>query len=157
MREIAQEFMGAELGDSRLNTRLVELAKCFEKRHGQSITFSCSDWKTAKSAYRFFDNRGFSESDIIAPHIQATEARVNSLNKTVLVVHDTTEFNYTHHNKTEGLGYLTTNHTSTEEQKIISHGFLMHASLALTKDGGRYVSEAMDSRSDESSKIQKGW
>ena len=52
MKEIAEEFMGAELGDGRLNKRLVELAKCFEKKHGQSITFSCNDWKTAKSARR---------------------------------------------------------------------------------------------------------
>ena len=34
MKEIAEEFMGAELGDGRLNKRLVELAKCFEKKHG---------------------------------------------------------------------------------------------------------------------------
>ena len=135
MEGIEGEFAGAQLGDTRLNKRLVELARIFEKKHGHSIAFSCSDWKTTKSAYRFFDNDGFSEGDIIAPHIQATEARVNSLGKMVLVAHDTTELNYTHHNQTAGLGYLQSVHTSTMEQKIISYGFLMHASLALTTDG----------------------
>lgn len=135
MTRIEDEFSGANLGDERLNKRLLELARCFEMKHGHSITFTCSDWKTSKSAYRFFDNDGFTESDIIAPHIRATEARVNSLSERVLIVHDTTEFNYTHHNKTEGLGYLHTNNITKGEQKIISSGFLMHASMALNNDG----------------------
>lgn len=132
---IEEEFAGVQLGDGRLNKRILELAKCFEKKHGHSVAYSCSDWKTAKSAYRFFDNEEFNESDIIAPHIKATEARVNRLGETVLVIHDTTEFNYAHHNATEGLGYLETKPISAEEQQILSNGFLMHASMALTRDG----------------------
>jgi len=132
---LEEEFAGAQLGDERLNKRLVELAQCFEAKHGRSILFSCADWKTSKSAYRFFDNGRFSETDILAPHIRATAARVNSLREKVLVVHDTTECNYTHHHATEGLGYLTTGHISSGKEQLLTYGFLMHASMALTQDG----------------------
>lgn len=133
---IEDEFSGADLGDERLNKRLVELASCFERRHGGAICFSCPDWKVAKSAYRFFDNSRFDESAILAPHIAATQDRVNSIGEPVLVVHDTTEYHYTHHKKTEGLGYLS--RLSTDKAsggEAYSRGFLMHSSLAFTTDG----------------------
>ena len=95
---LEQEFEGADLGDERLNCRLVELANCFARRHGGGISFPCPDWKMAKSAYRFFDNSRFDETAILAPHLAATQKRVDSTEETVLVVHDTTEFQYTHHN-----------------------------------------------------------
>lgn len=132
---LEKEFRGADLGDERLNSRLVELADCFSRRHGGAISFSCPDWKMAKSAYRFFDNSRFDETAILAPHISATQKRVNSTEETLLVVHDTTEFHYTHHNKTEGLGYLSRlSRDKNSEGKAFSRGFLMHTSLALTTD-----------------------
>jgi hypothetical protein len=132
---LEKEFCGANLGDERLNSRLLELAGCFARRHGGAISFSCPDWKMAKSAYRFFDNSRFDETAILAPHIAATHKRVNSTEETVLVVHDTTEFHYTHHNKTEGLGYLSRlSRDKSFGGKAYSQGFLMHTSLALTTD-----------------------
>jgi len=128
-----QEFTGANLGDERLNSRLIELAECFSQRHGRAISFSCPDRKMTKSAYRFFYNSRFDENAILAPHITATQKRVNSLNEKILVIHDTTEYHYTHHNKTEGLGYLSElSKNKASEDKVYSQGFLMHTSLALT-------------------------
>jgi hypothetical protein len=102
---LKEEFAGVDLGDERLNKRLVELASCFERRHGGGVLLSCPTWKEAKAAYRFFDNGRFDEQAIMAPHCACTAKRVNQLKEPVLVIHDTTEFNYTHHTKTEGLGY----------------------------------------------------
>lgn len=62
--KIEREFAGAQLGDERLNKRLVQLAKSFETWHGGAISFSCGDWKSAKAAYRFFDNARFSEQEV---------------------------------------------------------------------------------------------
>ena len=35
--EIESEFASAQLGDQRLNKQLIEIAKLFDKRHGDSI------------------------------------------------------------------------------------------------------------------------
>ena len=64
--EIDSEFASAQLGDKRLDKRLIELAKLFEKRHGKSINFSCGDWKSSKAAYRFFDNERFAHQELPA-------------------------------------------------------------------------------------------
>jgi hypothetical protein len=133
---VREEFSLADLGDERLNQRLLHLADCFESRHGESILTSCRDWKTSKSAYRFFDNSRFGEFDIIAPHFESSRARIQKLGEPVLVVHDSTEFNYTHHRETEGLGYLTTGHKNKEHKELFyTEGILMHSSLAMTTDG----------------------
>lgn len=130
---LSAEFSSVDLGDKRLNERLVEVAKCLERHHGSSISFSCGDWKNSKGAYRFFDNDRFSHEEIVAPHFAMTKSRINSLAQKTLVIHDTTQFNYSHHRETEGLGYLTQVHKVDDE--LLSYGFLMHASLAITPEG----------------------
>lgn len=134
---VREEFEGAEFGDKRLSERILKLSECFSRRHGGSISFSCPDWKMAKSAYRFFDNAKVTESSILEPLIKATQARVCSIaEEKILVIHDTTECHYTHHKKTEGLGYLSEIHkVSSQDEKVFSRGFLMHTSLASTTDG----------------------
>jgi len=131
------ELEGANLGDERLNTRLNELASLLESNHGGAISRSCGDWKNAKAAYRFLDNARFSETDIIAPHLGQTAQRVNraTQQERVLVVHDTTEFNHTEHEGTEGLGYLTGHELSQKTGLSFTKGYLMHASLAITDSG----------------------
>ena len=49
--------------------------------------------------------------------------------------HDTTEFNYSHHQKTKGLGYLTSYSYSSTKEKLFTQGLLMHASMAMTLTG----------------------
>lgn len=132
---LKKEFSGVDLGDERLNNRLLYLAECFSRRHGGGVTFSCPDWKGAKSAYRFFDNERFDEHAILLPHIEATQNRVSSIAEKVLVLHDTTECHYSHLNRVEGLGYLSTFRKDTTKERAYSQGFLMHTSLALTTDG----------------------
>jgi IS4 transposase len=132
---ITEEFVGVNLGDKRLNGRIVELARTFEKNHGQSICLSCGKWSSAKAAYRFFDNDRFDEQKILKPHIESTIRRVNDQKGKVLVIHDTTEFNYSHHHKTQGLGYLTSYKHSRTKQKIYTQGLLMHTSMAMTPAG----------------------
>ena len=70
--DLSAEFSSADLGDQRLNDRLLEIASCLESRHGGSISLSCGDWKNSKAAYRFFDNDRFSHEQIIEPHFAMT-------------------------------------------------------------------------------------
>lgn len=83
-----------------------------------SDSFTCPDWKGAKSAYHFFDNERFDENAILLPHIEATQKRVSSIAEKVLVLHDTTEFNYSHLNRVEGPGYLSTFRKDTIKKRL---------------------------------------
>ncbi len=45
---IKNEFKNPQLGDKGLNHRLEYLAEAFSKNNGESISFSCQDWKSSK-------------------------------------------------------------------------------------------------------------
>ena len=51
----AEEFGGAELGDGRLNRRLIKLAATFADKPTASIPGACPDWSETQAVYRFFD------------------------------------------------------------------------------------------------------
>lgn len=50
-----EEFGGVELGDARLNKRLIKLASDFADKPTASIPGACSGWAETQAAYRFFD------------------------------------------------------------------------------------------------------
>lgn len=61
---------------------------------GAPIPMACQDWANTKVAYRFLSNSAVNESEILAGHFQATQARVAALDGLILVLQDTTEFSY---------------------------------------------------------------
>lgn len=134
---LISEFEGSNLGDVRLSHRLVSLAKQLEAKHGESVLNSCGDWKNAKAAYRFLDNPKFDEQDIVSPHLQQTAKRVKSHKKEepVLIIHDTTSVSFTHHRKTEGLGFISGEYPGKKTEDKYGKGFHLHASLAITDCG----------------------
>ncbi len=93
---IKNEFKNAQLGDKRLNHRLEYLAEALSKNNGESISFSCQDWKSSKAAYRFFDNDNFQAEEILKPHIKQTLNRMNALdeNDMSLILHDLSEITF---------------------------------------------------------------
>jgi hypothetical protein len=50
-----EEFAGAELGDKRLNRRLMKLTERFADKSTASIPGACPDWSKTQTVYRFFD------------------------------------------------------------------------------------------------------
>lgn len=50
-----EEFAGADLGDKRLNRRLMKLAERFADKPTASIAEACPDWSETQGVYRFFD------------------------------------------------------------------------------------------------------
>ncbi len=93
---IKNEFKNPQLGDKGLNHRLEYLAEAFSKNNGESISFSCQDWKSSKAAYRFFDNDNFQAEEILKPHIKQTLNRMNALdeNDMSLILHDSSEITF---------------------------------------------------------------
>ena len=123
---ISAELSGADLGDERLNRRLGLLADQLAERPDESFPKALDDAQL-EAAYRFFGNDRVSPEAILAPHFRQSARRAAERER-VLVVHDTTQFDFPGNSKREGLGRLI---------KPSAQGFFGHFSLALSADGAR--------------------
>ncbi len=127
----AEEMGQTDLGDKRLNDRLVSLCDRFSESPESPINQACKDWAETKAAYRFFQNQDVEAADIIETHRKKTAERAKPY-KTILAIQDTSYFIYTSHTKTKGLGAMS---LKKHVEKIFSNGLVMHACLAVTTDG----------------------
>ena len=98
-----QEFAGLDLGDTRLNDRLVGIADALAAAPMSPISSACGDWSAVKAAYRFFDNDQVSPEKVLGPHFQQTVDRMR-VHERVFAIQDTTYLDYTAHRATHGLG-----------------------------------------------------
>jgi hypothetical protein len=135
---IERELVGSEFTDVRLNKRFRKLFQQLSEGTGESIPLVCQDWANTKAAYRFLSNHRVNEGDILAGHFQSTRERFTATNSTVLVLHDTTEFNY-HRENIQSVGILhrlpVGRHLNGQLQHYVVCGIQMHSSLAVTTDG----------------------
>ncbi len=122
---LSQELGEAELGDERLNRRLGILADLVAQRPDVGFPKALDDAEL-ESAYRFFGNARVTPEAILAPHLRQSARRACE-HQRVLVVHDTTQFEFGGHKKREGLGRLIRP----------GQGFFGHFSLAVAADGSR--------------------
>lgn len=122
---LSSELGDADLGDARLNRRLGLLADRLAERPDASFPKALDDAEL-EAAYRFFGNDSVSAEAILAPHVRQSARRAGE-HRQVLVVHDTTEFEFSGNSKREGLGRLIRP----------GQGFFGHFSLATTADGRR--------------------
>lgn len=129
----AEEFFEVDLGDKRLNQKLIQLCDRFSQAPESPINQACEDWAETKSAYRFFQNDRVEVDDIMAAHSAKTTQRAGDYD-TILALQDTSYFNYTSHLKTEGLGEISKK-KGKHVGEIYSHGLSMHACLAVTTEG----------------------
>ena len=116
-----------DLGDKRLNWRLVETLAALAAQPMASIPQACLDWAATKATYRLLDNDKVSNEKIYAPHYARTRERLRGQER-VLAVQDTTLLDFSHHPQTQGLGPI-----GTAKQK--SQGMVMHSALLLTTAG----------------------
>src|ERR1700678_4553213 len=100
-----REFDSVDFGDKRLNDRVVNLAIRLGDPPTESIPSACQGWHEAKTAYRFFENDKVTAKKLLSPHIKETHNRM-AAEKRVLLLQDTTELDYSTHNKKTGIGYL---------------------------------------------------
>jgi hypothetical protein len=102
---VARELQGLDLGDRRLNRRLVKMVEAFSAHPEASVPQASGDWAATKGAYRFWDSEQVDAAAILAPHLQASRGRA-SCQARVLVVQDTTDLDFSTHASTEGIGPL---------------------------------------------------
>ena len=126
---VKDEFQSADFGDIRLTKRLVAIATRFASKFGSNISSSFSQWKDIKAAYRFFSNKNVKIDTMLSPHKQETIKRIQSQER-VILIQDTTYFNFSDRPKTEGLDITQRSKLSKE-----SEGLMLHNTLAVSEEG----------------------
>jgi len=121
------EFGNADLGDQRLNRRLLEIARDFYAQPQAQIPQACQSRSRTKAAYRFFSHPHTNMDDLLAPHHQSTRMRIAD-KRIVLCPQDTTSLNYSLHPATENLGPI-----GSEREGII--GLIVHDTMAFSIEG----------------------
>jgi len=129
----AEEFAEVNLGDKRLDARLIKLCDRFSDAPESPINQACVDWAETKAAYRFFQNDNVEIGQILAAHCRKTAQRASE-HKTVLALQDTSYFVYTSHPKTKGLGKISLK-KGKNVKKVYSNGLMVHTCLAVTTSG----------------------
>lgn len=122
---VEEEFGEVDLGDERLNRRLLEIVKRLSENSQGSLPAASQDPAMLKAIYRFFDNEYIEPKDLLCGHIAATYKRMGQ-EKLVLAPNDTCLLDLSTHKTTEGLGPL-----GSEKQQ----GLLMHNTAAFTEEG----------------------
>lgn len=127
------EFNEVDLGDKRLDSRLMKLSDSLSESPESPINQACADWAETKAAYRFFQNKNVDVKKIMSAHREKTSARATG-HHTILALQDTSYLIYTNHPKTKGLGKISMKNGRNVD-KIYSSGLVMHTCLAVTTKG----------------------
>jgi hypothetical protein len=102
---IEQEFSLCNLGDRRRNQRLKTIMSRISQDPSQSLSSACRGSAEVVACGRFLDNEAVSQSQLLAPHRQASLERIKQHPK-VLFDMDTTELDFTAKQKLQGTGPL---------------------------------------------------
>jgi len=114
---VARELRHVDLGDKRLNRRLVTLVEALAAKPTDSVPEACGSWAATKGAYRFWDSSRVNPDAIEQGHIRSTLERLERCER-VLSIQDTTSLDFTHHRATKGLGHL--DHPARQGLKVHS-------------------------------------
>jgi hypothetical protein len=117
-----RNFGHAQLGDQRRTRRLVDLANQMALRPGGTLPQKIRSPADLQAFYRLMRKKQVTHAAILEAHRQATVARIEELEGTVLVIHDTTELEYTTHKSLDGLGKIGNGNR---------RGYITHNSLAV--------------------------
>lgn len=113
-------FADADLGDRRRTRRLVDAAAHIAAQPEKTFT-QVFDWNDLRGFYRLCDQDQASHRAILQPHWQRTRQAM-AQESLVLILHDTTELDFTHHPALAGVGPIGDGN---------GKGFLQHNSLAV--------------------------
>jgi hypothetical protein len=116
-------FAGVELGDVRRTRRLVKAATRIAERPEGSLP-SKFDWNELRGVYRLMNRPEATHAQILEPHYRQVREEM-SRHPVVLIVHDTTELDFTSHRALRGSGSVGWG----------GRGLLQHNSLAILPEG----------------------
>jgi hypothetical protein len=91
--KLKDEYLGADLGDARLNARLPAIGLRMGEQPEGSFPEAAANDAELEATYRFVNNRRVSPEAILAPHVRQTVQRASTCDSPV-VAHDTSEFSF---------------------------------------------------------------
>ena len=115
-------FGHAELGDARRTKRLVQSANILARHPGGTLPDKFKSPKDLKAFYRLCNSEHVTHEAVLHAHRDVTLDRIAAMKRPVLVLHDSTEFDYTSHYSLEGLGQIGNGNRK---------GYITHNSLAV--------------------------
>ena len=114
------QFADAQLGDRRRTRRLIASAAQIAAHPEKPFT-QVFDWNQLRGFYRLCDQPQATLASVMQPHWQLTRQAMGQ-HPLVLILHDTTELDFSSHKKLTGTGQIGNEN---------GRGFLQHNSLAL--------------------------
>jgi hypothetical protein len=123
---IGDEFDGCNLGDPRREKRLESIADALHRQPQAGLPCAMRGEAELEGLYRFLNNGHVDPQSVLSGHIRKTVERIGS--KPVVVVHDTTEFDFTMRDEIAGLGRLRAPYTQ---------GFFTHYAIAVSGEETR--------------------
>jgi len=123
MNWVETEFKAVDLGDARLNRRVIKIVETLGLAPGRTIPQAFQSWSSIKACYNFFSNDLISEKKIINPHVEQTIERMKEY-PVVLLPNDTSELDYNSKDAIEGRERI----TNTKK------GLWLHPTIAVTPD-----------------------
>ena len=124
----SEELRYVQLGDARLNRRLIKMVETFSENPECSVPRACKTWAATRASYEFWDNPRVKPDDIIQAHKKSTIERIQG-EDTILAIQDTTGLDFTKHPRTKGLGHL--------DHPALS-GLKVHSCLTVSLQGVPY-------------------
>lgn len=116
-----EEFAFADLGESRLNKRVVNIASHLAAHPGGTLPQAFADWAELKAAYRFFDNPRVDFQKVVQPHLERTRRACREPGE-YLIIEDSSDLDFSRHRKTQDLGVIGDGE---------GRGFELHTALAV--------------------------
>ena len=123
-------FANASLGDQRRTKRLVSLVDQMCTRPGGTLPQKFRSPADLQAFYRLMSCDQVTHDSILAAHRAATMEKIEQLEGPVLVIHDTTELDYTKHESLTELGQIGCG---------TRRGYITHNSLAVRADNGEPI------------------
>ena len=120
-----QNFGHAELGDRRRTKRLASLVDQMSVRPGGTLPQKFRSPADLQAFYRLMSKEVVTHDAIMAAHRQATLARIDETDGRVLVIHDSSELEYTKRKSLTRLGQIGSGHR---------RGYIAHNSLAVNSE-----------------------
>ncbi len=90
-----EHFGGARLGDERRTKRLVTVANQMATHPGGTLPDKLKEPAGLKALYRLMDSDAVTHEAVLQPHVRHTLDRMRTHEGVVLILHDTTELDYT--------------------------------------------------------------
>jgi len=122
-------FATVDLKDRRRTQRLLDTAEKIVQQPEGSLPSKFS-WNPLRGVYRLCHRPEVTHTAVTAPHFALTRVRMGKTTATVLILHDTTELDFTTHWALQGTGPIGNG---------VGRGFLQHNSLAVEAESRRVV------------------